>query len=72
MAKKKAAPKTEDTQKMDTQSAAEILRAEQEERRQRCGSKIQEILEQEGCELKPSMTLTPEGVIPRIDIVVVR
>lgn len=64
--------KPEETKALSTEEATQVLRAEQEERRQRCGSKIQAILEEEGCKIEPSFTITTQGIIPRVDIVPTR
>jgi hypothetical protein len=75
MAKKKAAPKTApktEAPKVDAAVAAEVLKAEQEERRQRCGARIQQILTEEGCTLVPTYTITPDKMVPNIEVVPVR
>jgi len=76
MTKKQTAPKVATTEtaqdKLGAVEAAEIIKAEQESRRQRCGQKIQEILEEEGCKIEPMFTITTQGIVPRIDIVPVR
>ena len=64
------APEAPDQQ--DTEQAMQVLRAEQEGRRQRCGQRIQAILTEEGCKIDPSFTITTQGIVPRVDIVPVR
>lgn len=48
--------------------AREMLMAEQEARVKRCEKKLQDLLTKEKCTLVPTYTLTPDGVIPRIDV----
>ena len=48
-----------------------ILMAEREARAKRALERIREVLKEERCEMNPSMTITVQGVIPRIDITAV-
>lgn len=48
-----------------------LLQAEREARAKRALERIREVLKEERCEMNPSMTITVQGVIPRIDIIAV-
>lgn len=42
---------------------------DQQERQQRCIQRIQEVLDEEKCIIIPSMTILPDRIIPKIDVV---
>ena len=52
------------------QEAKEIVEKEIKERMDRVANAIQQILRQERCRLDVSMTITPQGNIPNIKVVV--
>ena len=62
----------EESVKISKEDAVKALQSEQEERRQRCGQKIQEILDEEGCAIVPVVTIVGKEVISRVDIQVVK
>jgi len=48
-----------------------LLQVDRETRAKRALERIREVLKEERCEMNPSMTITVQGVIPRIDITAV-
>ena len=48
-----------------------LLLADREARAKRALERIRQVLKEERCEMNPFMTITVQGVIPRIDITAV-
>jgi len=58
--------------KMSKDEAIQLLQEEQEERRQECGKRVQEVLDELGCAIVPVVTIMGKEVVSRVDIQVIK